>query len=103
MKWINKKRGSGKTTGLIFTSQATQYPIIVETDRQAAIIKKQADKLGINIPEPMSVKQYFNQKRGSNIEKILIDESPRIIEKALQRYFEAEIAAVTMSLDDTKQ
>lgn len=102
MKWLNKKRAGGKTTGLIFASEATGYPIIVETEMQARNIKDIATKLGVKIPEPMSVKSYFDTRQGRHIEKILIDESPRIIEDALKRYFGVEIVAVTMSLDDIK-
>lgn len=46
MRWLNKKRASGKTTGLIFASEATGYPIIVETDIQAKTVKEIAVKLG---------------------------------------------------------
>lgn len=100
MKWLNKKRASGKTTGLIFASEATGYPIIVATDMQSKVVKENAAKLGAKIPEPMSVKTFFATKQGKHIEKILIDESPRIIEDALQKYFGVEIAAATMSLED---
>lgn len=102
MKWLNKKRAGGKTTGLIFTSEATGYPIIVETEAQARNVKALATKMEVKIPEPMSVKSYFDTRQGRHIEKILIDESPKIIEDALKRYFGVEIAAVTMSLDDIK-
>ena len=102
MKWLNKKRAGGKTTGSIFASEATDYPIIVETEMQARNIKDIATKLGVKIPEPMSVKNYFDTRQGRHIEKILIDESPRIIEDALKKYFGVEIVAVTMSLDDIK-
>jgi hypothetical protein len=101
MRWLNKKRASGKTTGLIFASEATGYPIIVETDIQAKTVKDNAAKLGVKIPEPMSVKKFFDTSQGRHYEKILIDESPRIIEEALKKYFNGiEISAVTMSLDD---
>ena len=102
MRWLNKKRAGGKTTGLIFASEATGYPIIVETEAQARNVKAIAAKLGANIPEPMSVKNYFDTRQGRHIEKILIDESPRIIEDALKRYFGVEIAAATMTLEDIR-
>lgn len=103
MRWLNKKRASGKTTGLIFASEATGYPIIVETDIQAKTVKEIAVKLGAKIPEPMSVKKFFDTSQGRHYEKLLIDESPRIIEEALRKYFNGiEIAAATMSLDDIK-
>lgn len=100
MKWLNKKRASGKTTGLIFTSEATGYPIVVETPAQARIIKEKAIKMGVKIPEPMSAKDYLDNSRGRHFEKILIDESSRIIETALESYFNTKIAAITMSLED---
>lgn len=51
----------------------------------------------------MSVKKFFATSQGRHYEKLLIDESPRIIEEALRKYFNGiEIAAATMSLDDIK-
>lgn len=73
---------------------------MVETPAQARNVKEQAIKMGVKIPEPMSVKNYLDNSRGRHFEKILIDESPRIIEAALESYFNVKIAAITISLED---
>lgn len=100
MKLLNKKRASGKTMGLIFTSEATGYPIVVETHKRAKEIQDFAEQLGTNIPEPMSVEEYLKFSRGRRIEKILIDEGLGVIQMALEEFFKTKVSAVTMTLDD---
>ena len=100
MKLLNKRRAGGKTMGLIFTSEATGYPIVVETHKRARKIQDFAEQLGTNIPKPMSVEEYLNFSRGKRIEKILIDEGLGVIQMALEKFFQTKVATVTMTLDD---
>lgn len=53
MNLINKPRGSGKTTQLIFTSVTVGYPIVCHNIAMVEQIKYMADKLGCDIPEPV--------------------------------------------------
>lgn len=100
MKFLIKKRGTGKTTGLLFTSEATGYPIIVDDKKQVETLKSKANELGITIPEPMTSDTFRGDGRSHclSVKGILIDEADNIIEKALVDYFSgANIVAVTMT------
>lgn len=94
MKLIDKKRGSGKTTSLIYTSEITGYPIVTQNCRSVKQILEQTQKFGVKIPKPMTVAEM----RGMRFDKILIDEGLSIIEDALRAYFGGiEVAAVTFT------
>ena len=62
MRMLIKKRGSGKTTELIYASEATGFRIITPTSSMAKYIKTQAEKLGCVIPEPMPYNKYIEMK-----------------------------------------
>ena len=57
MNLLIKDRASGKTTGLIYTSEATQYPIVTFNRTSIRYIKDMARDMGCLIPEP-----FFHQK-----------------------------------------
>ena len=100
MKFLFKNRGTGKTVGLLFTSEATGYTIIVDSERQVEYLKSKANELGITIPEPMTSDTFrsYGHSHCSLIKGILIDEADSIIEKALIDYFSgANIVAITMT------
>lgn len=99
MKLIDRERGSGKTTKLIYTSEITGYPIVAESNQSIEYIKRQARELGANIPNPMTVKE-MRSIRGIRFDRILLDEGFSIIEEALKTYFGVEVAAVTFTSND---
>ena len=105
MNLIIKERGSGKTTELIHTSEATQFPIVVFNKKQIDLIKEKAKNMRCVIPDPMC----FNDFRGDMVRgrilptHILVDEVGLIIEDALNAYFGTNVVAATMSnLSDEK-
>lgn len=55
MNLLIKRRGKNKTTGLIYTSEATRYPIVCSSKIQTSYIKEMADKLGYTIQEHLTV------------------------------------------------
>jgi hypothetical protein len=69
---IRKDRGTGKTTELIRLSANRGIPIIAPTMMMANAIKKQAQELGVDIPEPTTINKIVNQ--GGKPGKYLIDE-----------------------------
>lgn len=100
MKLIDRERGSGKTTKLIYTSEMTGYPIVTKNAHSVDYIQKQAQELGAKIPKPMTVKEILSI-RGIRFEKILLDEGFSIIEDALKSYFGGiEVATVTFTSND---
>lgn len=94
MNLIIKEHGEGKTTQLIYTSEATQFPILVYDNFRKNQIIDQANKLECYIPEPL----VFNDiMLPLNIDNILIDDGQKIIEKALNVYFSSNVVAVTLT------
>lgn len=100
MKLINKSRGTGKTTQLIYASAVTGFRIITSNRHMAKSIEEQAKKMGLKIPEPMSDVEYRNRKEiWDEPRPILIDELPnQILGEALELYFNAPVVAATMTV-----
>lgn len=97
MKLLIKDRGTGKTTGLIYASEATGYPIVTSSKIQAHYIKDSAEEMGCIIPEPLTVEDlrgYKVLKPGSNI---FFDNIESILEVALNTYLNANIVGATMT------
>lgn len=100
MKVIKRPRGSGKTTQLIYTSEITGYPIVVFDTTRAENLKKMAEKMNCNIPEPIIFHNFKHQIIGKHRDKILIDDLDNMLEHILTEYFQISIAAVTISTDN---
>lgn len=99
MKILNKERGSGKTTQLIYTSEVTGYPIVTYTEKQANNVSEQAKKLGCNIINPITITNIKTSKRAyQSFQYILLDEAELILQEALESYLGVDIVALTMSI-----
>lgn len=98
MKIINKARGTGKTVGLIHTSEVTGARIITSNSMQADFIKQKAEELGCNIPLPLTIKEVSETKESSTTIPYLIDDLDCILDYILNDYFKHDILAVTMSV-----
>lgn len=96
MNLLIKGRGSNKTTGLIYTSEATGYPIVCSSKIQTHYIKEMAEKLGCKIPEPLSVEELKHHKIPPKSD-ILFDNLETIIEKAVNVYLDANVVCATMT------
>lgn len=99
MRLLIKERGQGKTTGLIYTSEATGYPIVVATKVQADYTEDMAKRLKCNIPKPVTVRELREgRKRGSRIyENVLIDDVNIILNEALNEYLGCTVECATMT------
>lgn len=95
MNLIIKEHGEGKTTQLIYTSEATQYPILVYDNFRKNQLIDQANKLDCYIPEPL----VFDQIKLplSNFDNILIDDGQQIIERTLRSYLGTNVLTVTLT------
>lgn len=97
MKLLVKNRGASKTTGLIYTSESTGYPIITSSKIRACYIKDQAKAMNCEIPEPLTVEDVrMNKvlKVGSNI---LFDDVETILEAAINQYLNSNVVCATMT------
>ena len=92
-----KKRGEGKTTGLLYTSEATGYPIVVNSEVQLKYILQQAKELNVNIPEPLTVRHLREDRGIRKPECVLVDEGYNIINDALQNYLGTQVIALTFT------
>lgn len=105
MKLINKSRGTGKTTQLIYASAITGFRIIAPNHTMAKYIEEAAKNMGLKIPKPMSDVEYRNRRYDGDHAPVLIDELQNdILEEALELYFNSPIAAATMTvpIDDDR-
>lgn len=93
MQILNMNRGSGKTTELIKVSSITNAPIICRTRKTAKFIKEKAKEMDLEIPNPMTIDMYKNEK--CRYEKVLIDD----IDLVLRMYLNAEILYATTSCE----
>ena len=104
MKLINKSRGTGKTTQLIYASAITGFRIIAPNHDMAKHIEKMAKDMGIKILPPMSDTEYRNRRELKyDRTPLLIDEIQNaILDEALELYFDAPVVAATMTapIDD---
>lgn len=99
MKLVNKSRGTGKTTQLIYASAITGFRIIAPNYVMASCIEKMAKDMGLKIPKPMSDIEYRNSKLDGDHTPILIDElQNEILGEVLELYFNAPVAAATMTV-----
>lgn len=99
MRLLIKDRQKGKTTGLIYTSEATGYPIVVHNRSHIEFIKEKAHELGCSIPDPVTVNELREHRcKGLHLyEHVLVDEVSFIIEDALNSYLGCKVECATMS------
>ena len=95
MKLLIKDKGAGKTTGLIYTSEATDYPIITNDNISKYYIINMAKQMGCEIPEPLTVDELkrIPVYRGMNV---LFDNIESILERAINSYLDANVVCATM-------
>lgn len=103
MNILNKPRRSGKTTELIYASEATGFPIIAcKGFNHAEAIKIQAAKMGCVIPEPITIDEYHHGHQFRlPFEAVFLDEGEDLIKDAVQAYTGVRIAALTVSIEMT--
>lgn len=95
------ERGSGKTTRLIHLSAHKNIPIIVSTYAQKSHIIEHAKRIGIEIPNPITIFEFESMKiSGSNHinNGVIIDDAQYIIQRALESYFDAPVLAISTSI-----
>lgn len=97
---VIKDRGTGKSTQLLYTSELTQYPIIVHDKAQVKFLMEKAADLGLIIPTPMTLQDCRNNRQRiveSMLDNVLIDEGYNLIGEALDAYLGTHVVAVTLS------
>lgn len=96
MEICNLERGKGKTTYLVHRSHVTQYPVVCADYTGVGVVKDIAKRIGVSIPEPMTVQELFQNESLLTSKKVLIDEAPMV----LQRLLRVNIDTITLSERD---
>lgn len=96
MEICNLERGKGKTTYLVHRSHITQYPVVCADYTGVGVVKDIAKRIGVFIPEPMTVQELFQNGSLLTSKKVLIDEAPMV----LQRLLGVNIDTITLSERD---
>lgn len=99
MNIIYGDRCSGKTTKLIMTSAVMNMPIICNEQNRAHYIKEKANKLRVDIPEPIVIGQGRSYKGYSYNGSVLLDDANLYIKDALGQYFGVSIGACTFNIN----
>lgn len=89
MRIINKERGKGKTTGLLYTSSIMNIPILTFNRENCDMLKKNADRLGFEIPEPIAVTDLFHAEgkiKALTTNDVLVDETLTVLENILKHF-----------------
>ena len=96
MEICNLERGKGKTTYLVHRSHVTQYPVVCADYTGVGVVKDIAKRIGVSIPEPMTVQELIQNGSLLTSKKVLIDEAPMV----LQRLLGVNIDTITLSEKD---
>ena len=91
MRLIVKDRKHNKITQLIYTSQATGYPIVTINHKDVDHIKEMAKILNCDVPEPVLYCDLSDVQEEKQYEALLMDYSNVLLNKALSDYFNCNI------------
>lgn len=98
---IMGKSKSGKTTELVKLSAEGKIPIICASKNNVKNVKEIAEKLNLNIPEPISVIDFIKTADFSKINSILIDDLDLVLQIFLGA-FNIVLVSATMSYDEVE-
>ena len=98
MRIINRGRGSGKTTMLVYTAYITGCPIIVYTEISKSYVLEIAKKMDIlDFVDVYTLDEwlrYGNRARHNN--GVLVDNMDLMMNKVLSDYLNVQVVAGTM-------
>lgn len=99
MKLIVKDRQKGKTTGLIYTSEATGFNIVCANKAHADNIRNMAKDMGCQIPRVLTVNEIQNpiDIDTSKERQFLLDDTEYILRDALEKYLGVNIFAAALT------
>ena len=99
MRFINRPRGSGKTTMLINSAYITGYPIIVPTLAHKNFIIEKSKDMNCNNIEVYTIKEWEIIRKNKPVsDKVYVDDIESLLRQVLNEYLHAEVVAATLSL-----
>lgn len=104
MKIINLPRRCGKTMRLLYASDFNYTPILCSTFDQKDHLVRQAERLGLHIPEPIVASEITSRRiLGSNAANmdLLVDEAPMVLQTLLSSLgMRGEVKAITLTSEE---
>ncbi len=104
MRIFNLPRAGGKTTRMLYASEFQQIPILCKNQKYKGFLQDKARFLGIDIPEPVTVKEFLDKPRSLSTHEILIDEALMVlceIIKQIAGRMPVNVAGITLSDEKT--
>lgn len=95
MKVISRPRGAGKTTALVEMSAQTGSYIVTKDHHTARYTADLAKKMGLQIPFPLTFKEFLDHRWSSRIKGFLLDDVDLLLLHILSH--DAPIEAMTIS------
>lgn len=95
MRSIVKPRQTGKTVECIYRSAETGYPIIVRNRMDARSINKEAKKFGLEIPDPITIRDAMNTKILQS-SKVIVDDADFVFDYMMKEVCGANIDTLSM-------
>lgn len=89
MRVFGDKRATGKTTKILHVSEFEHAVILCENEASKTCIQDKAERLHLNIPEPMTINDLLSHKHSSvtlNECKIIIDDLENVLHKLCETY-----------------
>jgi len=88
IKQIIRPRQTGKTRELIKKSAEMGYPIICKSKSICKLLKQKAEKLNLEIPDPISIDDVLNNKHNhdTSYNRVLVDDAEFILDMLINRH-----------------
>lgn len=101
MRRIIRKRQSGKTTRLLYTSDVTKTPIVCASHIRRDVIVRDAKVLGLDIPTPIVVDELVHYEPNSSHHKqdVMVDDAEDVLSALIYKLSRGAytVSVLTMS------
>ena len=100
MKILYQERATGKTSQAIWESHDNNYVIVCNNEMQVGYIKEKAIKMGLTIPNPISLNQLINTDsiRGRKIDGLIFDDAEFALQYIVNKMSGLDTKMITMSI-----
>lgn len=98
MKVYSLGRCTGKTTRMIYASELHNAPIICTTEGTKRYIVNYAEKMNINIPTPICVRE-LSERRMTGIDSVLIDDATSVLCEMMKLLCSNRTNIIAMTVD----
>lgn len=101
MRIFNLPRDGGKTTRMLYISEFKKVPILCKDQIYKEHLLRRAKLLGIDIPDPITVRDILNDSKPLHINELLIDEALMVLYEIVKQITQAEVIGMTLSDETT--